>query len=254
MPTERPISGDQAPAAQTTVPVAIAPSVVSTATDLGSVECYPGHRAAGQHRGTVRPRTGCVPLHGRFGARVPVECAERRGEDALEAGDRAQLVGLLEIDEATRHAELVLERDARLEGDDVLLAVEQEEVTDLMQVDLGARSLAEPHERLDAAQADRDVERIGELRAEPACGTTGRAACELVALEEAYVDSGFREMECDARPDDAASDDHDLSGGGQAHRRTRFLRKNPTFAGRSASRRMRYGYQSGPNGDATSTL
>ena len=34
----------------------------------------------------------------------------------------------------------------------------------------------------------------------------------------------------------------------RAHRRTRFLRKKPTFAGRSARRRMRYGYQSGPYG------
>ena len=69
------------------------------------------------------------------------------------------------------------------------------------------------------------------------------------------LDARLGEVECDARPDHAASDDDDFSGSGEiAHRRTRFFRKKPTFAGRSASRRMKYGYQSGPNGVATSTL
>src|SRR5579875_542298 len=35
--------------------------------------------------------------------------------------------------------------------------------------------------------------------------------------------------------------------------RTKFLAKNSTFAGRSASRRIRYGYHSGPYGVATNT-
>src|SRR5918994_2832830 len=37
------------------------------------------------------------------------------------------------------------------------------------------------------------------------------------------------------------------------HRRRRFLAKNSTFAGRSAMRRIRYGYQSRPKGVETST-
>ena len=124
-----------------------------------------------------------------------------------------------------------------------------------MEVDLGAGTLAEPREGLDAAEPDRDVERIRELRAEAACGPARRTAGELVALEEADVDSGLGEVEGDARADDTASDDDDVRGGGERrHRRTRLRRKKPTFAGRSASRRMRYGYQSGPNGVATSTL
>lgn len=32
------------------------------------------------------------------------------------------------------------------------------------------------------------------------------------------------------------------------HARSRFFRKNSRFAGRSASRRMKYGYQASPNG------
>ena len=147
--------------------------------------------------------------------------------------------------------------DARLERGDVLGSVEQEQVADLVEIDLGAGPLGEALEGLDAAQADRDVERVGELRAHASCRAARRAARELVALDEADVDSGLGQVERDARPDDPAADDHDVGGdrpASGAHRRTRFFRKNPRFAGRSASRRMRYGYQSGPNGDATSTL
>ena len=203
----------------------------------------------------MRSRTGCVPLHDGFWARVAVERAVRRGEHALQPGERAQLADLGEIDEPSRDAQLVLQRDARLEGCNVLLPVEEEQVTDLVKVDLGARAFAEAGERLDAPEAARDVEWIGELRANSARGPARRTTRELIPFEESGVDPGFGEVKGDARPDDAASDDDDLGGCRErAHRRRRFFRKNPTFAGRSARRRMRYGYQSGPKGDATSTL
>ena len=196
-----------------------------------------------------------VALHDGLRARVPVERAVGRREDAVEPRERTQLRDLGEIDEPARNSELVLERDARLEARHVLLPVEQEEVAHLVEVDLGAGSLAEARERLDAAQADRDVERVGELRADPTRGPARRAARELAALDEADVDSRLGEVERGARPDHATSDDHDLGGRGRrGHFRTRFFRKNPRFAGRSARRRMRYGYQSGPKGDATRTL
>lgn len=109
-----------------------------------------------------------------------------------------------------------------------------------MQVDLRARSLVEALERFDTPPPERDVERIGKLRANAAGRSARRPACELVPLEKADVDSGFGQMERDAAPDDAASDDYDVGGNGDvAHRRTRFFRKNPRFAGRSASRRIR---------------
>src|SRR4029453_3259945 len=150
---------------------------------------------------------------------------------------------------------LGLQGQARLEGRDVLGPVEEEEVADLVEVDLGSRPLAEAGESLDAAQPDGDVERVRELGPEPPCRAAGRAACELPALEEADVDSPLREVERDACPDDAASDDHDVGCGRErAHLRTRFLRKNARFAGRSGTRRMRKGYQSGPTGVATRTL
>ena len=223
--------------------------------DLVAVVQHAGHFAAAEDRGAVRSRAGCIPLHHGLGARVAVERAVRRGEHALQPGERAQLADLGEIDEPARDAQLVLQRDARLEGGNVLLPVEEEQVADLVKVDLGARAFAEAGERLDAPEADRDVEWIGELRANPARGPTRRTTRELIPFEETDVDPGFGEVKGDARSDDAASDDDDLGGRRErAHRRTRFFRKNPRFAGRSARRRMRYGYQSGPNGDATSTL
>ena len=79
-----------------------------------------------------------------------------------------------------------------------------------MEVDLGARALAEARERLDAAQSDRDVERVGELGSDASGGAARRTARELVALEEAHVDAGLGEVERDARPDDASADDHDV--------------------------------------------
>ncbi len=231
------------------------PRAVVDAPDLVAVVQDGGHGAAGEDRGAVRSRSCRVPLNDGVRARVTVDRAERRGEHALEPGERAQLADLGEIDEPARDAQLVLQRDARLEGGDVLLPVEEEQVADLTEVDLGPRALAEAGERLDAPEADRDVERVRELRANPARGPTRRATREHIPFEETDVDAGLREVESHARSDDAASDDDDLGGRRErAQRRTRFFRKNPRFAGRSARRRMRYGYQSGPNGEATSTL
>ena len=254
-PTERAIAGDHAPAAQTTVEVSTAPRDVSTALTSVPSSRHSRHSAAGDHGRAVAPRSGRIPLRYGLGARVAVERAVGRRQHAIEAGDRAQLADLAWLDEAARDAELVLERDARLERRDVVGAIEEEEVPDLVEVDLGARPLGEPRERLDAPQPDRDVERIRELGAKAPGGAARGSARELIALEQADIRACLREVERDARPDDASTDDDHVGGCGQrAHRRTRFLRKKPRFAGRSASLRMRYGYQSGPNGDATSTL
>ena len=210
------------------------------ATDIAAGDVDPVERAAGDDRRSVRPGGGRVSLRDRLRARVAVERREGRGEHAVEPCERAQRRRLVERDEPARHAELVLQGDTRFERRDVLAPVEEKEVADLVEVDLGPRTLAEAGERLDAPQPDRDVERVRELGSESACRPAGRAARELPALEEADVDSGLGEVERDARPDDAASDDHDVGCvRKRGHRRTRFLRKNPRFAGRSASRRMR---------------
>ena len=189
-------------------------------------------------------------------ARVTVEWAEGCGEDAVEAGERRQVARLGRIDEAARDPELVLDGDALLERRDVFLAVEEEEVSDLAEVDVAARSLPEVRERLDRTFPDRDVERIGELRADASGGPTRGAGRERVALEQADLDARLGEVERDARPDRATADDDDVRVFGHRHRHllTRLRAKKRRFAGRSARRRIRYGYQSGPNGVATSTL
>ncbi len=227
--------------------------VDGTNLSVGGRDC--GDLAAREHPCAVLPGAGRVTLRDRVGARVAGERAERRGEDAVEPRERAQLAHLVEVEKPAWHPELVLRLNARLERRDVLLAVEQEEVADLLEVDLGARPVAEARERLDAAKPDRDVQRIRELRAEASRGTARGAARELVALEQAHLCPGLGEVEGDARPDDAAADHDDIRTSREpAHLRTRLRRKNPRFAGRSASLRMRYGNQSGPNGAATSTL
>ena len=100
-----------------------------------------------------------------------------------------------------------------------------------MEVDLAAGSIVEPLERLDAPEADGDVERVRELRPDAARGAARRAGRERVALEQAYVDSGLREVEGDARAGRASADHDDL---GSLHRRahpiaTTAAAKRPRF-------------------------
>src|SRR5262249_11373034 len=110
--------------------------------NLSVRELDPVDRAPGDHRRAMRARTARVALRHRLRARVAVERAEGRGEDSFEAGERAELRGLVERYEAARHVVLVLQRDARLERLDVFFTVEEEEVADLTEVDLGTRALA----------------------------------------------------------------------------------------------------------------
>ena len=225
------------------------------ADDAFAVRLDARRGAAGDDRCAVSASARRVSLRDRLGAGVAVESAEGRREHAVETCERGEPARLLGIDHATGDAELVLERDALLEDRHVLGSVEEEQVADLPEVDLAARTSCELCERLDSTQPDGDVQRVGELRSDPARRTTGRPGRQRVAFEQGDVDARFREVEGDARPDGAASDDDDVRLAREVgHPRTRFLRKKRRFAGRSARRRIRYGYQSGPNGVATSTL
>ena len=250
------MSGDHAPAAHTTVPVSIRPRSGADAANLAAVDVDSVDRAPGHDRRTVAPSTGRVSLDDGLRARMPVERGEGCRQHALEPRDRAEAPHLFEIHESTRHAVLVLQRDAPLERRDVLGAVEEEEVADLLQVDLCTRPLREVLVRLDAAEPERDVQRIRELGSNTAGRPAGGAGRELRPLEQADVHAGLGQVERDARADHSAAHHDDLGPPRERrrHRRTRLRRKNSRFAGRSASRRMRYGYQSGPYGVATSTL
>jgi hypothetical protein len=136
---------------------------------------------------------------------------------------------------------------ASLEGLDVLPTVEQEEVADPFQVDLRPRPCREAGEGIQAPQPERDVQRIRELRPDAAGGSARGARRELGLLEQNDADARLGEMERGTRADHASPDDDGVGPPGQAaHLRTAFRRKNTRFAGRSARRRMKYGYQSGP--------
>jgi len=113
---------------------------------------------------------------------------------------------------------LVLEGDASLEDTNVLLPVEQEEIPDLVQVDLPAGPVVEAVERLEAAQRDRDVELVRELRAHASRGAARGARRQRVPLDEQDVaHPSLREMERDARAHHAAADDHHLCARRKRH-------------------------------------
>ena len=173
------MSGDHAPAAHTTVVVSIRPDLGSDASNLSPDEVDPVERASGRDRRTVAPGTGGVSLDDCLRARVSVERGEGCRQYSLEPRDRAQALHLLEVHESTRYAVLVLQRDALLERRDVLGAVEKEEVADLLQVDLRARPLREVRVRLDAAEPERDVQRVRELGSHSSGRAAGGAGREL---------------------------------------------------------------------------
>ncbi len=207
---------------------------------LPTLQCDCGGAAAGHDLRAVRARApAAYPCATASGLGVPVQRAERRPEHALQSGKGREPPGLGDVDQPTRDTELVLQHDAPLESRDVLGAVEEEEVPDLAEVDLPAGALGEAREGLDSAEPDRDVQGIRELRSHSARRSARRSGGERIAFEQANACSRLREVEGDARPDGAAADDDDLRVAGNRHRRTRFRRKNRTFAGRSASRRMR---------------
>jgi len=95
-----------------------------------------------------------------FGARVPVQRTEGAGQDAVEARQGGKPPGLVRLDETARNSQLVLQRDALLEPPDVLGTVEQEQISDLAEVDLPARALGKAQECLDAAEPYCDVQGI----------------------------------------------------------------------------------------------
>ena len=217
-----------------------APALRLDAADLAVRELDPGDRAAGGHRRAVPARA-----RRRIPARPPPGSRGRRAaRRSLRARRRARRAGRAAAPpRATRtgsgrRVRSAPRRPARTP--DVLLPVEQEEVADLLQVDLRTGSLGEADEGLQAAQAERDVERVRELRPHAACGPARRARRELGLLEQHDVHARFGEVERRARADHASPDDDGVGPLGQAaHLRSRFRRKKRTFAGRSARRRIR---------------
>jgi hypothetical protein len=104
----------------------------------------------------------------------------------------------------------------------VLGPVEQEQVADLVQVDLLVEGVVERLERPQAAQAQLDVHRIGELRANTPRRLAGGPGAELALLDEDDIrDPGPGEVVGGAEPDDTATDD---DHGGPGRKSCRHLR------------------------------
>ncbi len=227
MPTIAPTSRDHAPAAQTTVSVAIVPAGGAHAGDAPAGVLDADRRAALQHACAAGDRRRRVALHDGLGAHVPVARAERRGEDALELelGHDLERLGGREL--ARGHALGVLHLERRAEELDLLGRVEQEEVAVLMERDLGherhvlADQLVPALELVEAAQREADVELVGELQPRAAGRARGGAARERLALEQHDVGDAARgEMERGAGTHGAAADHDDVCAcGNLAHGR-----------------------------------
>ncbi len=88
--------------------------------------------------------------------------------------------------------------------------LQQEQVTDPVQVDLLTRVLAEASQSFQAALAELDVDLVGEHRPHPAGGLAGRASTQGTAVEQENVaDPSLDQVEGGAHADHSAADDDD---------------------------------------------
>ena len=154
----------------------------------------------------VAARARLVVVHGR---QMSVLGRERRGEDVVACKQRAELARLRRRQDPRRHAVLVLQLHVALEGRDVRLLAQDEQVAHLLEVDLPSGTAGKFPEGAEAPLSDLDVQRIGELRSHAARRTARRSAPELRLLEQDHVHAGLREVKGSARSDHPAADDHD---------------------------------------------
>ena len=183
-PTMAPSPRDQAPAAQTTVSVAIVPWSVTTRVMAPPLDVDPGDGAVADDA-CARTSRGCgVPADDALGGAVPVRRRVRRGEESVGADQRRERLGLRDVDEPAGDPQLVLQGDVLLERLDVLRLFQQEQVADLVQVDLLAERLLERLERAQAASPELDVDPVGELGANATGGLAGGAGPELALLDQ----------------------------------------------------------------------
>jgi len=106
---------------------------------------------------------------------------------------------------------VVLKGHAALIFLDITLAAEDEQVSDLSEVDLPAGPSPEVAEGLEAARRYLNIEGVRELGAHAAGGSTGGTATQLSPLQKDGVDARLGQVIGRAGSDDPASDDDHLS-------------------------------------------
>ena len=172
------------------------------------LDALDGH--AGANDRAMAPSTRCISVDDRLRAAVAIAWMERRSEQVVDDDSGGELMRLARGEEPALDAHAVLELDGLLVGGEVACLGDDEQVADLVQVDGPPRALMEVLEGLEAACAEFDVHRIGELRSDPARSLRGRAAREQPALEQEHIlDTGLGEVERGTRAHDAAADDDD---------------------------------------------
>ena len=183
-PTIAPSPRDQAPAAQTTVSVAIVPLSVTTRVIAPPLESIAVTAQSRTIRAPARRAAPAYPLTTLSGVQCPSvgEYAAARSPSVLISG--RERLRLRDVDEPAGNAQLVLQGDVLLERLDVLRLFQQEEVADLVQVDLLAERLLERLERSQAASPELDVDPVGELGAHATGGLAGGTGPELALLDQ----------------------------------------------------------------------
>ena len=148
---------------------------------------------------------------------------EGRSDDVAYLDALAERAGLGRGEQLRGDPQGVLDRDRFLRHGPCRLVGVEEQVADLVQVDLTSGPYAELLESGKAADPERDIDRVGELRAHAAGRLRGRSACERVLLEQQHVGhAGLSEMERRARAHDPAADDDDLGAVGKARAHPKF--------------------------------
>lgn len=155
-----------------------------------------------------------IPLDHQPGAGVPIGRGVRGRHEAVGGEVGTQPLGVIGADHAARHVQAVLEPDTGREVIRLLFAVEQEEVADRVEPDVGTGPVWELLEGTQTAAAQLDVERIGELGAYAADRLARTAAAEVAALDDDDVrHPGLGEVKRDARTHHTATDDHNIGRG-----------------------------------------
>ncbi|CAB4896689.1 unannotated protein [freshwater metagenome] len=175
-----------------------------------------GDRAVREDAHAKRTRCLGVALDHSAGVGVAVTRAERSSQHVVDVGQWRQLACLLRRQHPARHAEAVLQRDAGLEGRDVVGVGQQEQIAHLLKVYIESGPGAESFERIERAQRQFDVDGVGELQAHATRSLRGGPTAKLVGLDHHHITMPrLSEVECGAEAHDTPADHND---GGMAGR------------------------------------
>ena len=178
-------------------------------SDISIIDVDPRDRALGGDTDTHGPGGIRVAEHDCVGSGVSVAHADRGCQHIIDVGQSRQSPGLGSRHHPAGHPHRVLQSRVLFEHGNVGGVGEQEQVADLLQADISARSFTETLESVHRPQCEGDVDLVGELQPHSAGRLRGRTARQLIRLEQQHVgQTGFSEMERRAGAHHTPTDDH----------------------------------------------